>query len=98
MEDMKGRPLWNMPEPTGHVNHKKWSLSKETGERIAEIVKVPVYRGTSAEYARWVRGQIKRSQRKAAEEKARLDAENTAMQEAEAALEDLVLNPGGHDV
>jgi hypothetical protein len=45
-----------------------------------------------------VRGQIKRSQRKAAEEKARLDAENTAMQEAEAALEDLVLNPGGHDV
>lgn len=87
--DDKGRPLWNMPAPIRYAKHANWRKHEETGERILEPIMVPIYRGTSASYARWVRGQIRRNQRKAAEAQAALDALNEAeqspLQEAEAA-------------
>ncbi len=106
MVDKPGNPLtgglWDMPPPVKYVKHTKWRRHKRTDERIAEPVMVPVYRGTSASYARWVKGQIKCSQRKAAEAQAEVDvlneAEQNSLQEVEAALTDLVLNPGGHNV
>jgi hypothetical protein len=97
MFDEKGYPLWNMPAPVRYAEHRK-----RTGKRTAEPVMVPLYRGTSASYARWVKSQLRRSHRKAAEMQAAEDAQSEenkiSLQEAEAALEDLVLNPGGHNV
>jgi len=102
MSDEHGNPLWDMPAPVGYAEHKKWRKHKRTGERIAEPIMVPIYRGTSASYARWVKSQIRRNKRKAVEAKAEAEslnaAEHISLQEAEAALEDLVLNPGGHNV
>jgi hypothetical protein len=72
--DKKGFPLWNMPAPVCYVEHKKWRRHKKTGERIAEPVTIPVYRGTSASYARWVTASLRRQQRKAAEKQAIIDA------------------------
>ena len=80
MSDKKGNPLWDMPPPVSYVEHKKWHRHKHTGERIAETVQVPIYRGTSASYARWVRAQIRRKQRKAKEAQAEVDALNVAEQ------------------
>lgn len=103
--DKDGNPLWDMPSPSSYAQHTKWRKDKYTGQRIAEPVMVPIYRGTSASYARWVKAQLRRRQRKAAEAQAEVDALNMAEQtaqnslhEAEAALEDLVLNPGGYNV
>ncbi len=97
--DRDGTPLWDMPTPGGYAQHTKWRKNKVTGARIAEPVMVPVYRGTSASYARWVKAQLRRNQRKAAEVDAALavarEVEGAATQEADAALADLVLNPGG---
>ena len=102
MSDKDGKLLWDMPAPSSYAQHKKWRKHKRTGQRIAEPIMVPIYRGTSASYARWVKAQLRRNQRKAAEALAEVaalnEAENASMQEAEAALQDLVLNPGGHDV
>ena len=105
MSDKDGNPLWDMPPPVSYAKHTQWRKHERTGQRIAEPIMVPVYRGTSASYARWVKAQLRRRQRKAAEAKAEVDALNMAEQaaqnslhEAEAALEDLVLNPGGHNV
>ena len=94
MSDANGFPLWNMPAPIRYAQHK--SLSK----RGVEVVQVPIYRATSASYARWVKSQLRRQQRKAKAKKAEVDALNEAeqntMQEMEEVLTDLVLNPGGH--
>ena len=91
--DDKGVPLWNMPAPVNYAKHKKWRRHRRTGQRIAEPVHVPVYRGTSASYARWVKAQLRRNQRKIAE------AEADALGSKEAAdLTNLILNPGGHNV
>lgn len=105
MSDKHGNPLWEMPPPVSYAKHKKWCKHKRTGQRIAEPVMVPVYRGTSASYARWVKAQLRRNQRKAAEAQAEVDAMNVAeetvrnsLHEAAVALEDLVLNPGGPNV
>ncbi len=102
MSDKHGNPLWDLPAPISYAEHKKWRRHKRTGARTAEPIQVPVHRGTSASYARWVKAQLRRNQRKAAEALAEVaalnEAENASMQEAEAALQDLVLNPGGHDV
>lgn len=97
--DGKGRPLWNMPAPVSYVEHTKWRKHKRTGKRIPEPIQVPVYRATSASYARWVKGMIRRNQRKAAEAQAAVDALNEAEEsQLQDALTDLVLNPGGHNV
>lgn len=99
MSDDEGVPLWNMPAPVKYAEHRKWRRHKRTGQRIAEPVQVPVYRGTSASFARWVKAQLRRNKRKAAETQAAVDALNEAeqnsLQEAEAHLADLILNPGG---
>jgi hypothetical protein len=99
MSDKQGKPLWDMPPPISYAEHKKWRKHERTGLRIAEPVMVPVYRGTSASYARWVKAQLRRNQRKAAEAQAEVDAlneaEENATQTAEKAIQDLVLNPGG---
>lgn len=99
MSDEHGDPLWDMPPPISYAEHTKWRRHKRTGKRVADMVMVPVYRGTSASYACLVKGQIRRNQRKAAEAQAVVDALNAnSLHEAEAALENLVLNPGGHNV
>jgi len=87
MSDKKGNPLWDMPPPISYVEHRR------TSKRGVEPVQVPVYRGASASYARYVKSQIRRNQRKAAEV-----AKQNSLQEVEAVLEDLVLNPGEHNV
>jgi len=66
--DNDGLPLWNMPAPIRYAEHTRWHRDKKTGKRIAELVNVPVYRGTSASYARYVKSQIRRDQRKFAEQ------------------------------
>lgn len=85
MSDKHGKPLWEMPAPVSYAKHKKWCRRK--GERIAEPIMVPIYRGTSASYARWVKAQLRRNQRKAAEAQAEVDAlnmaEQTSLQEAD---------------
>jgi hypothetical protein len=100
--DDKGRMLWDMPAPSQYAEHKRWRRHKRTGERIAEPIMVPIYRGTSASYARYVKSQIRRSQRKAAEAQELADTfkeAEKAMQEAEMALlQTSVLNPGGYNV
>ena len=78
--DQDGKPLWDMPPPISYAQHKKWRKHKRTGQRIAEPVMVPIYRGTSASYARWVKARLRRSQRKAAEAQAEVDALNMAEQ------------------
>ena len=83
MSNMKGVPLWDMPPPIRYVEHKR------TSKRGVESIQVPVYRGASASYVRYVKSQIRRKQRKAAE-----IAKQNSLQEAEAVLKDLVLNPG----
>ncbi len=65
--DSKSRPLWNMPPPIGYAEHANWRRDRKTGKRIPAPIMVPLYRGVLASYARWVRGQIRRNQRKAAE-------------------------------
>ncbi len=66
----RGRALWNMPAPIKEVAHRRWKRDEATGKRIAaDPVMVPVYRGTSASYARWVRSQLRRQRRKAVLEK-----------------------------
>ena len=102
MSDNNGKPLWDMPPPTSYIQHKKRRRHKRTGAVIEDTITVPVYRGTSASYARWVKGQIRRNQRKAAEVQAEVDALNEAeqnsLQEVEAAFIDFVLNSGGYNV
>lgn len=88
-------PFWNMPEPVSYVEHTNWRRHKRTGKRVGEPVMVPVYRGTSASYARWVRSQIKRNRRRYFEVQA---AEKKALQEADKAVESIVRNPGGNNV
>lgn len=81
--DEYGKPLWDMPPPISYEKHKRWRKHKRTGQRIAEPVMVPVYRGTSASYARWVKAQLRRRQRKAAEAQAEVDALNEAERETD---------------
>jgi len=88
MSDENGRPLWNMPAPISYAQHK--------GTRTTEPVFVPVYRGTSASYARWVKAQLRRKKRKEAEAEAAKENESL-LKKAGDAIKDLVLNPGGHN-
>lgn len=82
MLDSKGNSFWDMPAPVSYAQHKQWRRHKRTGERIAEPVTVPVYRGTSASYARWVKAQLRRNQRKAVEAQAEVDDLNAARQKS----------------
>lgn len=90
--DSRGNALWDLPAPVRYAEHK----------RKGEPVQVPVYRGASASYIRYVKSQINRDKRKQREAQAEVDAlnaaENKSLQEAETAMQDLLLNPGGHDV
>ncbi len=78
--DDKGRPLWNMPAPVGYAKHVGWQKHRVKGDRVPAPIMVPIYRGVLASYARWVKGQIRRRQRKAAEAQVALDALNEAEQ------------------
>lgn len=82
MTDKKGRTLWNMPAPVRYAEHTKWHRDEKTGERIAEKIKVPVYRGVSAEFARYIQSQIRRQHRKNAEKLATTEKEVEALAEA----------------
>lgn len=61
MSDRNGMPLWNMPGPIRYAEHKR------TDTKISGPIMVPIYRGTSASYARYVKSQVRRDQRKFAE-------------------------------
>ena len=73
MLDRAGNPLWDMPAPIKYVEHTYWRRDSVTGKRVPRTVQVPVYRGTSAVMARGIKSQIRRKQRKSAEQ-ARKDA------------------------
>jgi len=98
--DSKGNALWDLPAPVSYTEHTKWRKHKRTGKRIPEPVQVPVYRGASASYVRYVKSQIRRNIRKQHEAQAEVDALNAAEAQkskaAEAAIKDLVLT-GGND-
>lgn len=70
MEDKRGRTLWDMPAPVRYAEHTRRYKEKDeetgspTGKVITEKIQVPVFRGTSAEYARSIRGQLRRMDRK----------------------------------
>ena len=99
--DSKGNALWDLPPPISYTEHTKWRKHKRTGKRIPEPIQVPVYRGADASYVRYVKSQIRRSQRKAKEAQAEVErlnaAEAQASAAAEEALKDLVLT-GGQNV
>lgn len=94
--DKRGRLLWDMPDPVG--THETTQVVTKIVEvdgkpkqiRVKEKVSFPVYRGVSAKFARYMRSQFRRAQRKL-EEQAAL----AKKQDAAAALRDFVLNPGG---
>ncbi len=67
MIDKKGKFLWTMPSPVGYAEHKRYRRDKKTGERVYNPITVPLYRGISASLARWIRGQVRRNQRKVKE-------------------------------
>ncbi len=66
MEDAKGRPMWNMPRPTGQVRtmqlRKVITLVDGKPKQVyqPELVTFPVYRGIDTKYARFMRSQVKR--------------------------------------
>ena len=100
-EFKNGTMLWNMPAPSNYAKHKVWRRDRRTGKRVGDMAMVPLYRGTSASFARYIKSQIRRSQRKAAEAQAAVDelnaAEKNAKQGAEVDLQNLVLNPGNYN-
>jgi hypothetical protein len=99
-KDKRGRPLWNMPDPAGYVEHTKWRKHKKTGKRIPEPVQVPYYKGMSARLYGYMRSQYKRLQRKMeATSKIKEAATKVKSHAVEAGnfLRDLVLNPLGQD-
>lgn len=63
--DEKGKPLFDMPQPIRFAEHTR--RRKIRGKVVEDKVKVPIYRGFPASFARHMRGQMKRAQRKAAE-------------------------------
>jgi hypothetical protein len=65
-----GRPLWDMPAPIRYAEHV------HVDKKGRHPIKVPIYRGASASYARRVRSEVRRNQRKAAERQATVDALN----------------------
>ncbi len=97
-----GTMLWDMPAPSKYMEHKVRRLHKRTGKAIEDTAMVPIYRGTSASFARYIKSQIRRSQRKAAEAQALVEelnaAEDNAARVEHDNLQNLVLNPGGHNV
>lgn len=81
MSDNRGNPLWDMPPPVRYAEHHRWR--KRSGKWVAGIIRVPIYRGTSAAYARWAKSQIRRNQRLVAEAAAPVEkAKHKALQEA----------------
>lgn len=77
LEDGRGRPLWHMPEPSGFVeNFQVVELVREDEEgkvkrvKSKQPVRFPVYRGTSASFARYIRSQMRRAARKVQEQEA----------------------------
>lgn len=73
--DENGKLLFDMPQPIRFAEHTR--RRKVRGKVVEDKVKVPVYRGFPASFARHMRGQMKRAQRKAAE-RAALMAEEKA--------------------
>ena len=61
--DKKGRLLWDMPSPSGQVEHVKYRRHKRTGERIAAPVMVPTYHAYPASLVREIRYKQKRQAR-----------------------------------
>jgi len=80
MFDDNGKMLWDLPPPSSYAEHKVWRRHRRTGKRIEDTAMVPVYRGTSASFARYMKSQIRRNQRKAAEAQALVDELNAAEQ------------------
>lgn len=74
--DEKGRLLFHMPQPIRFAEHTR--RRKVNGKVITDKVKVPIYRGFPASLARYIRGQMKRAQRKALVERAALMAKEKA--------------------
>ncbi len=90
MLDKKGRTMWDMPAPVGYAKHTRRVKDKSVKHGRLETVNVPIYRGTTASYARWVMGQIRRNQRKIAE--AKLVADFMEKVDADNALVDLTID------
>ena len=55
--DRKGRPIWNMPKPSGY--HSVTVVNKHGRHESV----VPIYRGTSAKLYRQAKSKFKRMQR-----------------------------------
>jgi hypothetical protein len=76
MRDNKGRPLWNMPKPVGTVENIQIvsAVVEVDGQprmrKVRRPVSFPVYRGVSAALARYIRADMRRRARKAAEKQA----------------------------
>ncbi len=78
---LEGLPLWDMPPPVRYAEHHRWV--KRGKKWVAETIRVPIYRGTSAAYARWAKSQIRRNRRLVAEAAAPMEkAKHKALQEA----------------
>lgn len=98
--DLKGRAIWNMPEPIGY--HKtqqvvsKYVTIEGKPKRITvkEKVAFPIYRGFPASYVRYARSQFRRIKRKLAQKEA-LAQSNTGAVDT---LRQFILNPGEQNV
>lgn len=91
-------PLWDMPAPLRYVEHVRRRLDKKTKKMVTDKVAVPIYRGVDASLARMIRGEYRRTQRKAAEARKHDLSKAAAAHEAEMKMQDSIMNPGGSNV
>jgi hypothetical protein len=63
-KDAHGRAVWIMPAPSAYVEHRTRRKGRGEEPRVVHgTVQVPVYRGFSASFARYMRNQQRRAAR-----------------------------------
>jgi hypothetical protein len=91
-------PLWDMPTPVRYVEHVRRRLDKKTKTVVMDKVMVPIYRGIPSSLARLIRGEYRRTQRKADEARKADLSKAAAAHEATMKMQGSIINPGGHNV
>ena len=98
MTGKKSVPLWDMPVPLRYVEHVRRRLDKKTKKVVTDKVAVPIYRGVDASLARMIRGEYRRTARKAEVARKHDLSKAVAAHEASKKMQDSIINPGGTNV
>jgi len=67
LRDLKGLPVWNMPESIRFEEHKGVKRDKRTGKTYRTPIQVPIYRAMAAFDVRYLKSQYFRTKRKEGE-------------------------------